>query len=144
MSLALVASRVLLRIDDNFSIYPLINPLFIFSKCSVPSFFSKESSLSFSPGSNKNYSNSILILFKIDFHVAPRLSDRRFPGEIKRPLLKCPVADYKKQGFGIELFSSPTKRFDRKRRLRITIGNKHDISCKRSPVGFFHLSIASS
>ena len=71
MSLTLVASRVLLRIDGKFSTYPLINPFFIFCKCSFPSFFSKGSSLSFPPGSIRDYLNSILTLVKeVDFRLA--------------------------------------------------------------------------
>jgi len=39
------------------------------------SFFSKGSLLSSTPGSNKNYFNSILILGKIDLYIARRLSE---------------------------------------------------------------------
>jgi len=49
----------------------LINPFFIFCKCSFPSFFSKGSSLSFPPGSIRDYLNSILTLVKeVDFRLA--------------------------------------------------------------------------
>ena len=75
MSLASVAFRVLLRIDGKSSTYPLINLLLIFCKCGLPSLFSKGSSLCSPPGWNRDYFNSIVILVKIDFHVALRLSE---------------------------------------------------------------------